>query len=309
MAKIIESFREAFGRALVEMGRENEDVVVLDADVKGSTKTIYFEQAFPDRFFQIGISEQDLISTAAGFAIAGKIPVASAFAAFMMRAWEQIRNTVARDNLNVKIITTHSGFSDFMDGSSHQCLEDIALMRVLPNMKVLVPADAHATGVLLKQMVEGEGPFYMRLGRDYTVKVYNGEELEIGKAEILREGEDVFLIACGFMVSVALEVAEKLKDLSVGVADFHTIKPFDENTLLKIAKKANLIVTLEEHSISGGLGGAVAEVLSEKMPKRVIRIGAEEFGRSSRDYLALLDFHGLSADKIAKRVVEVVGRR
>ncbi len=302
----IESFREAFGRALVEIGKENKNVVVLDADVKASTKTIYFEKAFSDRFFQIGISEQDLISTAAGFAIAGKIPIASAFAAFMMRAWEQIRNTVARDNLNVKIVTTHAGFSDFMDGSSHQCLEDIALMRVLPNMKVLVPADAYATKVLLKQIVESEGPFYMRLGRDYTIKVYDGEELEIGKAEILREGEDVFLIACGFMVSVALEVAEKLKDLNVGVADFHTIKPLDEETLLKIAKKANLIVTLEEHSIFGGLGGAVAEVLSEKMPKRVIRIGTTEFGKSSRDYLALLDFYGLSVEKTAKRIAEAV---
>ncbi len=303
---VFESFREAFGRALVEIGEKNEDVVVLDADVKDSTKTIYFEKAFPDRFFQMGISEQDLISTAAGFAIAGKIPVASAFAAFIMRAWEQIRNTVARDNLNVKIVATHSGFSDFMDGSSHQSLEDIALMRVLPNMHVIVPADAHATGTLLSQMIEREGPFYMRLGRDYAVKVYDEEELKIGNAEILKEGEDVFLLACGPMVSVALEVAEKLKDLSIGVADFHTIKPFDEETLLKIARKANLIITLEEHSIFGGFGGAVAEILSENMPRRVIRIGTRDFGKSSRDYLTLLDFYGLSSDKIARKIAEVV---
>ncbi len=259
VGKTIESFREAFGRALVEIGKENENVVVLDADVKSSTKTIYFEKAFPDRFFQLGISEQDLVSTAAGFAIAGRVPVASAFAAFMMRAWEQIRNTIARDNLNVKIVTTHSGFSDFMDGSSHQCLEDIALMRTLPNMGgVIVPADAYATRTLLRQIIENEGgPFYMRLGRDHAVRVYDDEELEIGKAEILREGEDIFLIACGPTVPIALEAAERLRDLSVGgVADFHTIKPMDEGTLLKIAKKANLIVTLEEHSIfGGGLGG------------------------------------------------------
>lgn len=303
----VESFREIFGEALVEIGRENEDVVILDADVKGSTKTVYFERAFPNRFFQIGIGEQDLISTAAGFAIAGKIPIASTFAVFMMRAWEQIRNTIARDNLNVKLVATHSGFSDFMDGSSHQCLEDIALMRVLPNMKVLVPADAHATGILLKRMVESEGPSYMRLGRDYAKKVYEGEELEIGKAQVLRDGEDVFLIACGFMVSMALDVAERLKErLSIGVADFHTIKPFDEKTLLRIAKKSNLIFTLEEHSIFGGLGSAVTEILSEKMPKMVIRIGTTEFGKSSRDYLSLLDAYGLGVDKITKRILEVV---
>lgn len=308
VGKTIESFREAFGRALVEIGKENENVVVLDADVKSSTKTIYFEKTFPDRFFQLGISEQDLVSTAAGFAIAGRVPVVSAFAAFMMRAWEQIRNTIARDNLNVKIVTTHSGFSDFMDGSSHQCLEDIALMRTLPNMGVIVPADAYATRTLLRQIIENEGPFYMRLGRDHAVGVYDDEELEIGKAEILREGEDIFLIACGPTVPIALEAAERLRDLSVGVADFHTIKPMDEGTLLKIAKKANLIVTLEEHSIFGGLGGAVAEVLGEKMPKRVIRIGTRDFGRSSRSYLTLLDFYGLSAEKVVKRVAEAVGR-
>lgn len=303
----VESFREIFGKTLVEIGKENEDVVLLDADVKGSTKTVYFERVFPNRFFQIGISEQDLVSTAAGFAIAGKIPIASAFAVFMMRAWEQIRNTIARDNLNVKLVATHSGFSDFMDGSSHQSFEDIALMRVLPNIGVVVPADGYSTKALLKQIVEREGPFYMRLGRDYAKKVYEDEELKLGKAEILREGEDVFLIACGFMVSAALEVAEKLKGkLSIGVADFHTIKPFDEKTLLKIAKKSNLIVTLEEHSIYGGLGSAVAEILSEKMPMKVLRIGTTEFGRSSRDYLSLLDVYGLSVDKITKRILEVV---
>ncbi|ASJ16264.1 transketolase [Thermococcus chitonophagus] len=306
---MIESFREAFGRALVEIGRKNDKVVVIDADVKGSTKTIYFEKAFPERFIQVGISEQDMIGTAAGLAIAGKIPVASAFASFLMRAWEQIRNTVARDNLNVKIVSTHSGFSDHMDGSSHQCLEDIALMRVLPNMTVVVPADAYATKVLLEQVIEHEGPVYMRLGRDYAPRVYReGDEIELGRASVLREGSDILLVATGVMVSVALEVAEKLAKAGIdaSVVDMHTIKPFDEETLLKLAKPVNAVITLEEHTIYGGLGGAVAEVLSEKMPKRVIRIGTTEFGRSSRDYLSLLDRYGLTADKVYDKIAGVV---
>ncbi len=298
--------REMVGRALSELVEKDDSVVVVTADVAHSTRAVYVARKKREKLVNVGISEQDMVGFASGLAIAGKKPFIVGFAMFIMRAWEQIRNTVARDNLNVKIVATHSGFSDFMDGSSHQSLEDIALMRVLPNMHVIVPADAHATGTLLSQMIEREGPFYMRLGRDYAVKVYDEEELKIGNAEILKEGEDVFLLACGSMVSVALEVAEKLKDLSIGVADFHTIKPFDEETLLKIARKANLIITLEEHSIFGGFGGAVAEILSENMPRRVIRIGTRDFGKSSRDYLTLLDFYGLSSDKIARKIAEVV---
>lgn len=304
---MIESFREAFGRALVELGRENPNLVVLDADVKSSTKTAYFERAFPERFIQVGISEQDMVSMAGGLAIAGKIPVVSAFAAFLMRAWEQIRNTIARDNLNVKLVPTHSGFSDHMDGSSHQCLEDIALMRVLPNMTVVVPADAPSVPVLLRQAVELDGPVYMRLGRDHAPRVYDSPKLELGKASVLRKGSDVLLVAAGVMVSVALETARKLEErgISAGVIDMHTIKPLDEETLLKLASRVELVVTLEEHSIHGGLGGAVAEVLSEKMPKRLIRIGTTEFGRSSRDYFALLERYGLTAESVVRKV-EVV---
>lgn len=305
---MIESFREAFGRALVELGREEGRLVVLDADVKDSTKTVYFARAYPERFFQVGISEQDMVSMAAGFAIAGKIPVASAFAAFLMRAWEQIRNTVARDNLNVKLVSTHSGFSDHMDGSSHQCLEDVAITRVLPNMTVVVPADAPSVYPLLKQVVELEGPVYMRLGRDYAPRVYEKPELELGKASVLREGDDVLLIANGVMVSVALDVAKTLeeKEISAGVVDLHTVKPLDEETLLKLGSRVETIVTLEEHSVYGGLGGAVAELFSEKMPKRVIRIGTTEFGRSSRDYVSLLDRYGLTAEKVSRRLEGVL---
>ncbi|AAL81813.1 transketolase [Pyrococcus furiosus DSM 3638] len=306
---MIESFREAFGRALVEIGKKREEVVVIDADVKGSTKTIYFEKAFPKRFIQVGISEQDMIGTAAGLAIAGKIPVASAFAVFLMRAWEQIRNTVARDNLNVKIVGTHSGFSDYMDGSSHQCLEDIALMRVLPNMKVVVPADAYATKVLLEQIIDTYGPVYMRLGRDYAPRVYeDGTKIKLGKANVLRKGKEILLVAAGTLVHTALNVAKMLEKLNVdaSVIDMHTIKPLDEKTLLNYAKRAELVITLEEHSIYGGLGGAVAEVLSEKLPRRVVRIGTVEFGQSGRDYLALLDRYGLTPDKIYQKIVQVV---
>ncbi|GAB6134768.1 transketolase family protein [Thermococcus prieurii] len=305
---MIESFREAFGRALVELGKENERLVVLDADVKSSTKTIYFERAFPERFIQVGISEQDMVSTAAGLAIAGKVPVVSAFAAFLMRAWEQIRNTVARDNLNVKLIPTHSGFSDHMDGSSHQCLEDIALMRVLPNMTVVVPADAPSVPVLLKQVIEHEGPVYMRLGRDHAVRVYENPELELGRASVLREGSDVLIVANGVMVSVALEVAKALdgRNVDAGVIDMHTVKPLDERTLLRMARKVDTVITMEEHSVYGGLGGAVAEVLSEKLPRRVVRIGTTEFGRSSRDYFSLLGRYGLTAEHVVKRIEGVV---
>ncbi|AEC51240.1 transketolase c-terminal protein [Pyrococcus sp. NA2] len=304
----VESFREAFGQALVDIGRRNEKIVVVDADVKKSTKTIYFEKEFPERFIQVGISEQDMIGTAAGLAIAGKIPVVSAFAVFLMRAWEQIRNTVARDNLNVKIIATHSGFSDYLDGSSHQCLEDIALMRVLPNMKVVVPADAYATRVLLEQIVEDEGPAYMRIGRDYAPRVYDGEELRLGHANVLREGSDVLIISAGVMVSMALRAAEILrgKGIEAGVVDVHTVKPLDEGTLTRLARKVNLVVTAEEHSIYGGLGGAVAELLSEKVPRRVIRIGTSTFGRSSRDYLSLLERYGLTAEAISSKIMEVL---
>ncbi len=305
---MIESFREAFGRALVELGKENEKIVVVDADVKSSTKTIYFERAFPERFVQVGISEQDMVSTAAGLAIAGKIPVVSAFAAFLMRAWEQIRNTVARDNLNVKLIPTHSGFSDHMDGSSHQCLEDIALMRVLPNMTVVVPADAPSVPVLLKEVVEHEGPVYMRLGRDHAPRVYERPELELGRASVLRKGSDVLLVANGVMVSVALEVAKALEERNVeaGVIDMHTVKPLDEKTLVRMARKVNTVITMEEHSVYGGLGGAVAEVLSERLPRRVIRIGTTDFGRSSRDYFALLKRYGLTADAVVRRIEGVI---
>ena len=308
--KSLKSFREEFGKALVDIGRGNKDLVVIDADVCKSTKTEYFARAFPDRFIQVGISEQDLVGIACGIALAGKIPVASTFAMFLFRAWEQIRNTVARDNLNVKFVVTHGGLSDYLDGSSHQCLEDIAIMRVIPNMKVVIPADTLSMKKLLLEGILEEGPFYMRLGRDYAPVVYHSlEDVTLGKTTILREGDDICIVACGIMVSLALRAYEELKKKGINatVLDFHTIKPFDVKTLVKFAKKVNGFVVAEEHNIIGGLGSAIAEVLSEQKPKPIRRVGVYDcFGMCSRDYLSLLQYYGLTSESIIKAAEEIL---
>ena len=302
-----DSYRRAFGEALAELGGKCRDLVVLDADTPRSTGTILFAERFPERFVNVGISEQDLVATAAGLAIAGKIPVAAAFAVFLMRGWEQIRNTIARDGLNVKLVGTHSGFSAHLDGSSHQSLEDIAVMRTLPRFTVLVPADAVAVRSLTRQAVlEHRGPLYMRLGRDNAPVVYSEEEeLRIGGARVLEEAGDAVIFTCGAMVGVALEASRILagKGLRVGVVDVYTVKPLDEETILRQARKAGLVVTLEEHSVVGGLGSAIAELLAEKMPKRVLRLGvAEAFGTSARSYEQLLEYMKLAPSHVAKAI-------
>ena len=216
---VYSSYRRAFAKALVDLGARNRDLVVLDADTTRSTGTLLFAEKYPERFINIGISEQDLISTAAGLAIAGKIPVATAFAMFLLRGWEQVRNTIARDRLNVKIVGTHAGLSAHIDGSSHQCLEDIAVMRVIPNMTVIVPADAVATyNLMFKIVEEHKGPLYMRLGRDNSPKIYEEhDELSIGKAEILEDGRDITIFACGPAVGLALEVSKYMKRMNISV--------------------------------------------------------------------------------------------
>ncbi len=305
----MESFRDAFGEELVRIGEVRPDLVVLDVDVSTSTRTRMFAKKFPRRFIQLGISEQDAVSTAAGLAVAGKTPVLAGFAMFLMRAWEQIRNAISRDNLNVKIVGTHSGFSDHMDGSSHQCLEDIALMRVLPNFTVVCPADAWATRCLLNQVIERTGPCYLRLGRDNAPKIYDQEELELGKASILADGSDVSLISCGPTLEICLEAAEELRSrgFSCLVLDLHTIKPLDEHSIVQAAN-TNGIVVVEEHRVHGGLGSAVAEVVSERRPTRVVRIGVRDgFGRSSRRYEDLLSLHGITKENVL-RAVEVLMR-
>lgn len=300
----VESFRDAFARALVELGELMEELVVVDADVASSTKTILFAKRFPTRFVEVGISEQDMVGVAAGLAVAGMVPLVSTFSMFLLRAWEQIRNLVARGGLNVKFVATHAGLSDHLDGPSHQCLEDIAAMRVIPGMKVVVPADAPSTKSLLRDSLSVKGPVYMRLGRDYAPRVYDEEsEVKLGKVNVLRDGSDVCIAACGVMVRFSLEAAKELEKMGIStmVMDVHTIKPLDEDAILKASYNTKGFIVVEEHSVVGGLGGAIAELLAEKRPTRVVRVGVKDsFGTCSRDYLSLLNHHGLSVAGIVK---------
>lgn len=277
--------RDAFGKALLELGHENPAVVALTADLGGSVKTGDFEKAFPDRFFQMGIAEANMIDVAAGMSTAGKIPFATTFAMFGSgRAWESVRNTVGYPGLNVKIACTHSGLGVGPDGASHQALEDIAIMRVIPGMTVVVPADYAAAYDLTKKVAAHNGPVYLRLGRPKVRDVYkDGDTFEVGKAKVLREGTDVALIACGPQVAFALEAADELSKQGVkaAVADFHTIKPLDEWTLVALAKSSKAVVTCEEHNVIGGLGGAVAEALGRLHPTRIAYVGTQDtFGES-----------------------------
>ena len=280
---------------------------MLDADTPTSTGTILFARRFPERFINLGISEQDMVSTAAGLAIAGKKPVAAAFSMFLMRAWEQIRNTVARDRLNVTLVGTHAGFSDFMDGASPQCFEDIALTRVLPGFTVVAPADAAAARDLVRRAVaEHAGPVYIRLGRENSPGIYGeGEEFPIGGSRILEDAGDVLLVSYGPILGVTLEVARLLRRQGVGAGDLdlYTLKPVDKDALVSQASRSALVVTVEDHSVHGGLGSIVAETLSEHSPTRVLRIGVEDrFGASSRSYRELLEYMGFTPERLAERI-------
>ncbi|MGC9103727.1 MAG: transketolase family protein [Candidatus Methanodesulfokora sp.] len=303
------SFRNELGKALLDAGSMFRNMVVLDVDVCSSTRTDRFAMKFPDRFIQLGISEQDAASTAAGLAISGKIPVLVGFSMFLLRAWEQMRNTISRDCLNVKIIGTHAGLSDHWDGSSHQCLEDIALMRVLPNFTVVCPADAASMRKLLFQMIEIDGPAYMRVGRDNSPEIYSDEsELTLGKAEVLADGDDVTLLSCGPTVELCLRAHEELKRNEIGarVLDLHTINPLDEISVLRAARETNGFVVVEEHRRKGGLAGEISEFLSERMPSKIIRIGVDGFGRTAPSYEMLLDFLGLTVKSVVDAAKEVM---
>jgi len=308
MAKI--STREAYGRALVELGRQDERVVVLDADLSKSTKTEYFAKEFPDRFFNMGIAEQSLMGTAAGLALGGKIPFASTFAVFATgRAFDQVRNSIAYPRLNVKIAATHAGITVGEDGASHQSVEDLALMRAIPNMTVLVPADAVEARQAVFAAAKYEGPVYLRLGR-MNVPVIYGEDyrFEIGRAHWLKKGRDVTIIACGVMVALALEASRDLEGegLSIGVLNMSTLKPLDKEAVLTVAQESKALVTAEEHSIIGGLGSAVAEVLAEEHPKPLKRIGIPDtFGESGTPDELMLKY-GLTVEDIKKAVREVL---
>lgn len=305
--------REAYGDVLVELGRENPEIVVLDADLAKSTKTINFKKSFPDRFFDMGVAEQNMVGTAAGLAAAGKIPFCSSFAIFASgRAFEQIRNSVAYSALNVKIAASHAGITVGEDGGSHQSVEDIALMRVLPNMTVFVPADAVETAGAVRAAAALKGPVYIRLGRA-AVPVLHGPGFEFvpGKAVKLREGKDATIIATGVMVSAALEAAGLLvgEGVEVGVLDVHTIKPMDIEAIVGAARQTGALVTAEEHSVIGGLGGAVAEVLGEHFPVPLKRVGIQDkFGESGMP-AELLEKYGLTPAVLVTAVKEVIARK
>ena len=298
--------RDSYGKALVELGKEYDNLVVLDADLAGATKTGTFKAAFPDRFFDCGIAESDMMGVAAGLSTMGLVPFASSFAMFAAgRAYEQVRNSIGYPHLNVKIAASHAGISVGEDGATHQCCEDIALMRTIPGMTVLVPADDVEARKMVRYAYEMEGPVYIRLGRSAT-PVFHEEDYEFrpGKGEILREGTDAAIVACGIMVPEALDAADTLasEGIHVRVINMGTVKPIDREILVEAAKDCGKIVTVEEHNIIGGLGEAVCAVLAEECPVPVKRIGVnDEFGYSG-PAAALLKEFGLSADSIAAAV-------
>lgn len=302
------STRQAYGEALVELGQQNKNIVVLDADLSKSTKTDLFKKAFPDRHINVGIAEADLIGTAAGFATCGKIPFASSFAMFAAgRAFEQIRNTVAYPKLNVKIAPSHAGVSVGEDGGSHQSVEDMAIMRSIPGMVVLCPCDAVETKKMIFAAAEYEGPVYIRMGRlDVETVLEDNYEFQIGLANTLREGTDVSIVSCGLMTQEALKAADILAEegISVRVINSGSVKPLDGETILKAAQETKFIVTAEEHSVIAGLGAAVSEFLSETHPTLIKKVGIyDAFGQSGKGQ-ELLEKYELTADKLVAVIRE-----
>lgn len=298
--------RVAYGQALVELAEKNPDVVVLDADLGAATNTNKFGAAFPERYFDMGISEADMMATAAGFAASGKIPFASTFAVFAAgRAFDQVRNSIAYPKLNVKIGATHAGISVGADGGSHQAIEDMALMRALPNMTVICPSDDVEARAATFAAAEMDGPVYLRFSR-YATNTFHGDDytFKIGKGEIVREGTDVALIACGLMVNIALEAAEQLAGYGVSarVVNMPTIKPLDNDLVLDCARTIGKIVTCEEHSVIGGLGSAVCELTSRMCPVPVSRLGVNDVFGKSGDVPGLFEEYGLTAAHIVKKV-------
>ncbi len=301
--------RDAYGKALAELGQEHEDLVVLDADLSCSTKTSTFAEKFPERFYNIGIAEQNLIGWAAGLATTGKVPFASTFAVFATaRVFDQLRNSIAYPCLNVKIAATHAGLSVGPDGASHQAIEDIALARVLPNFIVVVPADGPQAALATRAVYAHRGPAYLRLGRPKVETVTQGLPFELGKAQVLRPGTDAAIIACGTMVSEALKTAELLakENLSVRVINMHTIKPLDQDAILAAARETGVVISAEEHTILGGLGSAVAETLAEAgVTVAFKRVGVnDQFGESGEPD-ELFQKHGMDAASMAALLREL----
>jgi transketolase len=306
--------RDVYGKTLAEIGKTNPNLIVLDADLSVSTKTADFAKVFPERFFDMGVAEQDMVSTAAGLAACGKTVFCSTFAVFGSgRAWDQVRMSIAYTRLNVKVVVTHGGITTGEDGASHQANEDIAIMRALPNMTVIVPADATQTVQVIKAAAKFYGPMYIRLSRAKTPVIYadKAHEYQIGKGIVLQEGSDVTIFACGIMVAQALDAAEQLKNQGVNceVIDLHTIKPLDKELIIRSAQKTGAVVTAEEHSILGGLGGAIAEVLVENACVPMARVGVRDtFGESGKPDELLIKY-GLTPKDIIFAVKSVLQRK
>jgi transketolase len=305
--------RDGFGNEMVAIGKENKDVVVLSGDLEDATRAEYFKFAYPDRFFNLGIAEQDVIGTAAGMAAMGFIPVASSFAVFLTnRAYDMIRLDVCYNDLNVKIVCSHTGVTVGEDGASAQCLEDFAIMRVLPNIKVICPMDSLEAQKATRAIIAENGPMYMRTSRaPLPVLTKESDPFTIGKANVMREGRDVTIIACGVMVAEALRAAEMLakENIQARVLNMHTIKPIDVDSIVKAAKETGAIVTAEEHQIFGGLGSAVAEVVTQKLPVPIEMVAVKDsFGETGKPD-QLLEYFGLKDKNIVEAVKKVIKRK
>jgi len=292
--------RDVYGKTLVELGKQNKDIVVLDADLSSSTRTGLFAKEFPERFFNFGVAEQNMMAAAAGLASCGKTVFVSTFAIFASgRAWDQVRNSICYSNLNVKIVASHAGVSVGPDGASHQALEDIALMRVIPNMNIVIPCDGPQTAEAVTSAVNTAGPFYIRLGRSKVPTLENKGKFELGKAQVLTEGNDVAIIACGIMVTEALIAVNNLakQGIKARLINMHSLRPVDSETILKAAKETRGIVVCEEHNIIGGLSSCVDEVVAENYPVKVVSIGVRNrFGQSGEPAELLKEYNLTSAD-------------
>ncbi len=301
--------RDVYGQALIDLGKQNKDVVVLDADLSSSTRTNMFAREFPGRFFNVGVAEQNMMGIAGGLASCGKTVFVSTFAIFATgRAWDQVRNGICYSNFNVKIVATHAGITVGPDGSSHQALEDIALMRVIPNMKVIVPCDGPQTRDAIMAAAQTPGPFYVRLGRPKIPTLENKGEFKLGKAQVLTEGNDVAIISYGIMVAESLVAAKNLleKGIKARVINVHSIRPFDNETILACARQTKGIVVCEEHSVIGGLASSVDEVVAENCPTKVVRIGVKNRFGQSGEPSELLKEYNLTASHIEKTVLNIL---
>ncbi len=307
------SIRSQYGKTLVELGKENPNIVVLDADLSCSTQTAMFGKEFPEQFFNMGISEQDMMTTAVGLATTGKIPFVSTFSMFAAgRAWDQIRNSICYPKFNVKIVATHGGITVGEDGASHQALEDLSIMRSIPNMMVVVPADCAETAEVIKFAAQYNGPMYIRIARTNVPDVFDKETYKFNpnKAIVVSEGSDVTLITNGETLAEAIDCVELLKEQNIRAELIHmpVIKPIDTQTIVKSAQKTNKVVTIENHSIIGAIGSAVCETLSENYPTKVLRIGTnDEFGQSG-EQRKLMEHYGLTGEKLAEKIVKFLGK-